>query len=317
MGRAGLRIAAQIAALSAATLVICAAPIYAQSSAESFAAKIRSELARGQLEAALRDAQLAVEDYPHSSLLFRLTGMALDRAGQSAGARSALRRAIALDPGMPKNYFDLALVDLDANRYSDAAAEIKTFLALEPNSAQAHLLLGRADEKLGDASGAADQYKAAIVLAPQMPLVHYALGLAEEHEGKLEEALAAYEREIVYNPGFDGAYWHAGRIDREEGRLAQSEKFYKRAIHLNPDGFEGHYGLGVVLLSEHKPKEAIAQLNRAVAIRLTDVRAHQALAKAYHALEEFGDEQRELLIAEKLRETQATEPEKGNAGNGD
>jgi tetratricopeptide (TPR) repeat protein len=146
-----------------AMIFLCVGPaLQAQESENSVADQVQADIQAGHLDAALDKAQIAVGQYPHSSDLQQLLGIALFKKGLNQDALLAFRRAIECDPSVPQNYFDVALVDLADNRYPDAAKNLETSTRLDPTNAEAHLLLGRAYHNQNQTLPAIAQFQQAL-----------------------------------------------------------------------------------------------------------------------------------------------------------
>ncbi len=275
-----------------------------QASESTFEAQIGSAIEAGRLEEAIQLARQAAQQYPQSSTLQQMLGAALFRSGQKDEARRAFERAITLDPKVPQNYYNLALVELSDKRYGEATTALRSFLKLEPDNALAHLLLGRALHNQNQTLPAIAEFRRALELAPRLPLAHYHLGFAYQSQGKLDEALAEYRKEIELDPNFYDAYWLAGNIELDHGDLKPAEEHFRRAIELKPGGYEGHYGLARVLTVEKQWAAAIAELEKAVEIHPDDVEPHYALARAYQQMNRRDDAVREFKIVAELHARQ-------------
>ena len=191
-----------VAALACALIFTARAPLRAQDALEDLEDRISAELQAGRIDDAIDTARLAVGQYPKSSQLYQYLGTALFKKGVNEDARTAFRRAIELDPTLPQNYYDLALVELSGKQYAQAVTPLEAYLHLDPQNAQAHLLLGRAYHNLNRTFPAIEQFKKALALNSELPLAHYHLGYAYQSLGKLDDALAEFKQEIAFNPRF-------------------------------------------------------------------------------------------------------------------
>ena len=275
-------------------------PAYAQDSEQSLEDRIRSKVEAGQIDAALDQARLAVGQYPNSSTLYQLLGVALFKKGLNEDARTAFRRAIELDPSVPQNYYDLALVNLSEKQYARAVGPLEAFLRLDPNNAEAHLLLGRAYHNLNRTVPALEQFKKALTLGPQLPLAHYHLGYAYQSQGNRQAAFDEFKKEIELNPNFYDSYWLAGNIELERGKLEAAEDFYGKGIRLKPEGFQAHYGMGRARLAKKQVAAAETELRRALELKPDDVEAHYALARAYQQMGNAESARQEFAICAQL-----------------
>jgi tetratricopeptide (TPR) repeat protein len=268
-----------------AMIFLCVGPaLQAQESENSVADQVQADIQAGHLDAALDKAQIAVGQYPHSSDLQQLLGIALFKKGLNQDALLAFRRAIECDPSVPQNYFDVALVDLADNRYPDAAKNLETSTRLDPTNAEAHLLLGRAYHNQNQTLPAIAQFQQALALNSTLPLAHYHLGFAYQSLGKLEAALAEYNQEIQINPRYPDVRWLAGNIELKHGNLAAAKKLFREGVELKPQAFEPHYGLGQVDIAEKHFEEAEEELLTALRCNPHRVEVHFTLARAYQQL---------------------------------
>lgn len=271
-----------------------------QGSEEALEDQIRAKLEGGEIAAAADQARDAVARYPNSAGLEQLLGAALFKLGANEPARAAFHRAIELDPSIPQNYYDLALIELSEGRDVDAVAPLRNYLRLMPKDAEAHLFLGRALHNDNQTVEAIAQFKTAIALNPRLPLVHYHLGYAYQSQGEQTAALAEFQKEIADNPKFYDAYWLAGKIVFQEGNYQNAAKFFRQAIALKPDGFEAHYGLGQALAGEKDFAGAETEFKKALILKPESVEAHYALARLEQEMGKKEEAQREFEICTRL-----------------
>lgn len=277
---------------------VCAASFQQDDSSEE--ASITSKIQARQLDAALEEARLAVGRSPNSSTLNQLLGVVLFKKGLNDEARTAFRRAIQLDPSVPQNYYNLALVDLSDKRDADAVPNLQAFLRVDPQNAEGHLLLGRALHNLNQTEPAIQEFKKALALAPNLPLAHYHLGYAYQSQGDLKGALEEFRKETADNPRFYDAYWLAGNIELGKGNLESAKMLFQGAIRVKPQGYQGHYGLGSELLGEKHWAEAEGELKTALELKPDDVESHYALARVYQKTGRKEDARIEFDICAKL-----------------
>ena len=275
-------------------------PAHAQDLEQSLEDRVRSEVEAGQIDAALDQARLAVGQYPNSSTLYQLLGVALFKKGLNEDARTAFRRAIEIDPSVPQNYYNVALVNLSEKQYARAVSPLETYLRLDPDNAEAHLLLGRAYHNLNRTVSAIEQFKKALALAPQLPLAHYHLGYAYQSQGNRKAALDEFKKEIEINPNFYDSYWLAGDIELEQGNLDRAADLYGKGIRQKPEAFQAHYGMGRALLAKKELAAAQTELRRALELKPDDAEAHYALARAYQQLGNAESARQEFAICAQI-----------------
>jgi tetratricopeptide (TPR) repeat protein len=97
---------------------------------------------RGQVETALAEERLAVEDEPNMALLHKKLGYILMGKDPRAAA-TELGKAASLEPEVAQNHFDLAMALEAAGDREQAAAEYRRALTLRPDMAEAKQALER------------------------------------------------------------------------------------------------------------------------------------------------------------------------------
>jgi protein O-GlcNAc transferase len=272
------------------------ASVRAQDPQQALQDRIEAEIRAGRLDAALDQARLAVGQYPESPSLNQLLGATLFKKGLNEEARTAFRRAIDLDPSLPQNYYNLALVELSEHRYAQAVAPLETYLRLNPQDGQAHLFLGRAYHNLNRTLPAIEQFKKALSLDSDLPLAHYHLGYAYQSLGDLKAALEEYRKEIRINPAFYDSYWLAGNIELDQGNLDAAEAFFRKGVSLKEQAFQAHYGLARMQLAKKRYPNAEAEFKKALETSPDNVEVHYALARAYQQMGRKEDAKREYQL---------------------
>lgn len=121
----------------------------------------------GDLKAAIRNYDKAIEMNPMMTDAYIYKGMALTEMGRLRSALTILNKAVKLSPtsfmavyGRGKNY-------LQMQKYEEAAADFDKATTLKPRHVTAHKLFGDALEKCGDDEGAAIQWAVADKLRKQ------------------------------------------------------------------------------------------------------------------------------------------------------
>jgi tetratricopeptide (TPR) repeat protein len=294
-----------LATACAVVLLLCvfggAPRLFSQEGKDDLIQQIGWEIDNGRLDAALVHAQEGVAEYPGSSILMHLLGVAQSKKGMQKEARKTFQSAIHLDPTIPQNYYDLAVLDMQANNYGEAMGMLETYVRVNPQNGKAHLLLGLAYQKQKLDRPALEQFKKAVELSPDLPLAHYYLGTAYEDENNPKAALDEFKKELSNNPQFYDIYWRAGDIELEQNDLKAAEDYFRRGIALRPLRYEAHFGLAKALDERQELPQAAAELEMVIAIEPQDIEAHSLLARVYEKMGKTIEAKREDLAAETLR----------------
>src|SRR4029434_8417800 len=118
------------------------------------------------------------------------------QTGRLREAQERLASAVKRNPERGDFHYDLALVQLEQQNYSDAAQELDAAIRLKSGSPLSHLLLGRAYQNTNRTVQAIEEFRAAVRLDPHLPLGHYHLGFAYQSLGRNQEALNEYKQEL-------------------------------------------------------------------------------------------------------------------------
>jgi len=166
----------------------------------------------------------ATKRYAEAERYFRFA-LAKERAGETALAIDAYRKAILLNPDHsqarlnlsalliergvyreaidvlsgienrnenPKALFNLALASYGAGDLKGAIEYARRSLALNPDNFRAYLLLGDIEDATGNREAALSNYKKAAALAPDSPEVLYKLGREMDLLGNRKNAITYY-----------------------------------------------------------------------------------------------------------------------------
>ena len=120
--------------------------------------------------------------------------------GNVEGARSFIRRSIALKEDYADAYLLLAQLEVQAGNVAGAIVSAERLALLMPNNPGIYFELGLLKYSNGDFVGAADAFTLALVSAPDYANAKYYLGLTLARLGRLDEARVQFEALLVTNP---------------------------------------------------------------------------------------------------------------------
>ena len=243
--------------------------------------------ARLHAEYLLRDASEIAEHH-------FLAGLVAARDGRRDDARRHYADAVArADGGYPEAWFNLGLLERDADRLDEAIAAYRQALASRPDYVAAlnnlGLVLddaGRGDEaeaafrgaiaadsgyapawlNLGNHLADARRWDEAIAALnealaarPGYPRARHVLVSVLRKAGRIDEAIATAESLVADEPRYVPAWVGLGTSLIEGGRLADAERALRRAIDLDEDHAGARRGLASVLAREGRASEALVQ----------------------------------------------------------
>jgi Tfp pilus assembly protein PilF len=94
-----------------------------------------------------------------------------------------------------------------------------------------------------------------------------------------------------------------GMVDRERGALVAAERELREAERMAPQDGQAYLELGRVLEAQGKPRDAAAQLERALEYMPKEPAAHYRLALLYARLGEKGKADEHMKQYEELQQT--------------
>lgn len=238
----------------------------------------------------------AMENDPGKERLAELLAAALEagRQGRSAEARRLCEQVLAVDPGEPDALHVLAVQALGEGKSEEAAALAGR--AADGGRGRPWIYwhtAGEAERAAGRWEAAAAAYQRAVELQPGWLRPRGALGTAMQRLGRIEEAEVQFRLVLRADTRDAHVLDGLGRLLFETDRLPEAVTLFTRLAATSPEAFEGHFNLGVTLLSLGRREAARAALSRA---RELDP-AHEAAAFFLQVAEGEGGEGPERMPA--------------------
>jgi tetratricopeptide (TPR) repeat protein/SAM-dependent methyltransferase len=230
-------------------------------------------------------------------------GNVLKELGSHRDAAACYERVIALKPSAEAHY-NLANTLSQLGRLDEAVSSYRRALALKPDLVEAHNNLANALVSQGRLDDALTHFQHALALDPKLVEAHVNLGTTLLQQGKLDAAAAELSRALDLDPTFADAHTNLGNVHLAQGRLAEAAQRYRHALALEPEVAEAHNNLGIVLAARGDIEEASLRFRAAVARKPGFVDAHNNLARASLSMGRPADAlaalQRALAIAETM-----------------
>jgi tetratricopeptide (TPR) repeat protein len=152
-----------------------------------------------------------------------------------------------------------------------AIAEFRKTIEENPRLPGAHYALAAALLAAGDDAKnvpeAEAELKKELEVSPRDSLTYAALGKLSVSAHKYGEAESYLKHAAVLNPANPDAFLYLGQMDFDTNRIADAETALRKAIELTRDPSrnryqiqKAHFLLGRILMQEHKPEEAHAEM---------------------------------------------------------
>jgi TolB-like protein/Flp pilus assembly protein TadD len=198
------------------------------------------------------------------------------------------QKALALNDSLPVAHSLLSSVSAQKQQYDQALAEGERAIALDPNNADSYAAQADALYFAGRPEAMLRMIEQAMRLNPHYPPWYLeVLGMAYCLTGRYTEAIATLKEAISRNPNHLGAHWDltlsymwqwASQQSADAQTLAQALAAAQRVLALNDAAPWGYTLLGDVYLWQKQYDQALAEMERAVALAPTDAGSYAALA---------------------------------------
>jgi tetratricopeptide (TPR) repeat protein len=165
----------------------------------------------------------------------------------------------------PKDLYTRALELEQQGNHPAALALLWEAGGLAPRDADVQQRLGEALERIGALEAAIDAYRRALAVRPDFTRADNSLAMALVKAGKGPEGVARARGRVAEAPADPERLFTLG-LALSEQDVDEAIKTFRRVIGMQPAHALAHYNLALVLKRVDRPKEAIASLQRALAI---------------------------------------------------
>ncbi|MEA2631859.1 MAG: hypothetical protein QOE66_2078 [Chloroflexota bacterium] len=128
--------------------------------------------------------------------------------------------------------------------------------------ADAQIALGRVAEQRGDFDQAMGAYRGALDRDRHRADAYQRLAVLHDKQGKFRESAALYVQALKADPGNPDVYCDMGYSLYLQRRWAESEMNLKQAITRDPKHQRAHSNLGLVLVHNARPEDAVAEFRK-------------------------------------------------------
>jgi tetratricopeptide (TPR) repeat protein len=219
-----------------------------------------------QLEMILKRDALNVQAHYYLAML-------VAQAGDAAKAADHYGSVVTLNPKFEQAYYDLASAQLSAGRTNEVFRTLADAQKRFGENFVSEFLLGIAHARVGKYDEAVRRYTSAEVIARASdskrltPLFYFQTGSALERKGDYSEAVKYLQKALELNPDFPEAANYLGYMWAERGEnLERAKALIEQAVKANPTSDAYLDSLAWVLFKLGKPREALEQMLKAVAI---------------------------------------------------
>ena len=210
---------------------------------------------------------------------------------------------------------DPEVLYITTHAYSDLSTRVSVELATTaPASPQAHEMNAEALELQGKWDDAEKEYQAILDKNPSLPGIHFRLGRLllsrpNPDADASSKAKEQFTKELAIDPHNAGAEYILGELARQESQWNEAVEHFTKATYLDAGLTEAFLSLGMSLVAEGKPVDAIPPLETYVKLQPANPAGHYQLAMAYSRAGRKEDAKREAAqqreTAEKIESQKA------------
>ena len=271
--RATAVIAVSLAAVTALAVLVALPSLYGTAPAHDRLRTAASLRGAGAMDAAISDAQAAVDEAPEDAeALVRLGASLLDKARLTADpslyerADTSFGRALELEPDHPTALIGTATLALARHDFAGALAIGERILDLAPEIVTTDGIVGDALVELGRYEEALAVVQRMVDARPDLSSYSRVAYLRELH-GDLEGAIQAMEMAVVARgPSLENTEYvrvQLGNLQLANGRADLAEHLYRTSLDRLQDYVPALGGLARVAIAHGDPDEAIRLLDEA------------------------------------------------------
>jgi tetratricopeptide (TPR) repeat protein len=204
-------------------------------------------------------------------------GVLQTQANRFAQAAAEFERAAAVDPAFPQLQYSLGVSWFNAQQPRKAAAPLAKALEATPDDQNLRRMLALASLEADDPARAAELLERDPGRDGD-PSLQYAYALALVRSGRAAAAEPVFRRLLAQHGDTAELHVLVGQAHAQQGDYPGAVESLRRALELKPDVAEANGALGLIYLQQGKLDEAQQALQRELKLRPDDATSQQRLA---------------------------------------
>ena len=247
----------------------------------------------------------ALAENPGDNEAVQLLGLSYYLSGRPAEAIPYLEKVQTWYPraNVDASYI-LGIAYIQAKDYPAARKAFAKMFDVPAESAASYMFTARMLFRQEYIPIAEEYAQKAIATDAKLPMAHELLGEIHMYQSKVPESISDFQQELAINPGNASTYYKLADAYSRIQKWDDAERLLQRSVWIDPNTTGPYILLGKVLEKKGEPVLAIRTLQRAVAMDPNNPMTHHLLGQTYRDLGQTEDAERELKIAEDLRNKQ-------------
>jgi tetratricopeptide (TPR) repeat protein len=208
--------------------------------------------------------------------LYNALAQVIDNSNLEAGIPNLEQAIQTLHPSQPNASIELGDAKRHTGDFAGAISAYRQALALDPLSSRAQRRLGSTLGTAGQEEEALTVLQRALEREPANALLWYEKGLTESRAGKREQAISDLRKALQIKPDFADAQNNLGANLAQQGDTEAAEQAFRGALITNPYDADANANLGRLMAGKNDWKQAAFHLQKAVQLDSSDLGAHMA-----------------------------------------
>ena len=209
----------------------------------------------GNIEAALKDVNHAIELHGNDAVAFCNRGVIYEKTKDNDRAMNDYNKAIALNPDYAPAYYNRGSLYAAMEVIDKAIMDYSEALFLDPNSVLSHYNRGVAFKIINRADLTIEDMSNAISLDPKFAPAYAHRGLAYAESGESEKALSDFNKTLELDPNNPEIYMKRGILHADMQRFDDAIKDITTFLKFTPKNAFAYY----IRAKAHRGKGEIAQ----------------------------------------------------------
>ena len=191
-------------------------------------------------------------------------GARLADEGDLAAAEARLRKVLAIRPGTPTDFGNLATVLSRQGKHGEAMELFAKGLADNPDAVILLSHQGLTQMRMGDIAAAEESLTRAANLDSAYPQAQFNLGVLRYGQGRHRDAITCFERTLALDPGFTDAYLNLGSAYAALGEFEAALQPWEQLRQIQSDNAALVHNIALANARLDRLDQAVADFRRAI-----------------------------------------------------
>ncbi len=218
-----------------------------------------------RIESLAAQAMVLNPELPETQVVLGLTQL-LYRSDFQA-AETAFRRALKLNPSLPRAYLGFSQVCTVEGRHGEALEALRRAVELQPSAPELGIMLAIAHYFAGDLSAASRRIERTLSDHPGFPLALVTAGWVLSELGRHREAIDALREAETRVPGSPLFRLHLARGLAAAGEASEAKALVEEAVHARSKAWVSPYLIARVYVALKQSASALRWFRQAVVER--------------------------------------------------